>query len=91
MTTTTSPVVVQLGDGIDPAVVHYAQVACARLPEGLAPTHLRVITDHDPRNPRPIRARALLPNGTSTTSSAASPREAVDEIVERLLGAVTVA
>ncbi|GAY07305.1 hypothetical protein [Pseudonocardia sp. N23] len=85
MTTTRHPVVVQLGDGIDPALTHYAQVAFARVPEQQAPTHLRVIADHNPADPRPIRARVLLPRKHSATAVAATPREAVDELVERLL------
>ncbi|MBN9110809.1 MAG: hypothetical protein J0I34_18765 [Pseudonocardia sp.] len=85
MNLTLRPFAVQLGEGIDPALAHYAQVAFARLPEADAPTHLRVITDHDPANPRPIRARVLLPRQGSATAVAASPREAVDELVDRLL------
>lgn len=91
MTTTLHPVPVQLGDGIDPALVHYAQVAFARVPADRAPTHLRVITDHDPRNPNPIRARVLLPRGGSATAVAATSVEAVDRLVEQLLAEASAA
>ncbi|GAA4542226.1 hypothetical protein [Pseudonocardia xishanensis] len=91
MTTTLHPVAVQLGEGIDPALVHYAQVAFGRVPEAQAPTHLRVITDHDPTNPRPIRARMMLPGDRSVSISAATPREAVDELVEQLLATTSAA
>jgi hypothetical protein len=85
MTLTSYPFTVQLGEGIDPAVAHYAHVAFARLPEVGAPTHLRIITDHDPANTHPIRARVLLPGHHSATALAENPRKAVDELVERLL------
>lgn len=85
MTITMHPFAIQLGEGIDPALAHYAQVAFARLGEADSPTHLRVISDHDPTNPRPIQARVLLAHNRSATAVAASPREAVDELVEQLL------
>jgi len=88
MTTTTSttrPFPVRLGEGIDPDLTPYVREAFERVPDTDIPTHVRIITDHSPTNPRPIRARALLRRGGNATVVAATAQEAVDALVAMVL------
>jgi hypothetical protein len=88
--TPTSGPVVQLGEDIDPTVADYVRAAMAIGPDrgrSSSPTHVRIIRDHDPALARPVIGRAIMaPSSTRAPLRvlAATPREAVDMLADRM-------